>query len=96
MKFHISQPRTALIVSGVALALAAITLAGPASAQAYSCPPGYGYANGYGCVATTPVYAPPVYAPQYSPPVYDTFGLNFGIDLGGDRGRGHYRRGYRR
>jgi hypothetical protein len=101
MKMHISLPRAALVAGGFALALAAIALAQPASAQAYNCPPGYGYANGYGCVPISPVYDPPVYAypPQpygqqyYGPPVYDTFGLNFGIDLGGTRG--DYRREHR-
>ena len=75
--------------------VAAVTAAGfgpalgaaPAMAQPYyTCPPGYYFAQGYGCVAAPP---PPVYyyyAPPAPPPVVypaPFFGLGFGFSFGG-------------
>jgi hypothetical protein len=79
----------------IALATVIAAVAAPAIAQVVSCPPGYGYSYGYGCVPAGPVYAAPVV--NYPPPVYDTFGLAFGFDHGhhgdwhhdGGHGGGH-------
>ncbi|HYL50294.1 MAG TPA: hypothetical protein VET84_13090 [Stellaceae bacterium] len=73
-----------------AVAAAAFGLAlGAATAVAqpyYTCPPGYYFAQGYGCIAAPP---PPVYyyyAPPAPPPVVypaPFFGLGFGFSFGG-------------
>jgi hypothetical protein len=88
-------PTRFLPVIGAVVGLAIISAAEPASAQFVSCPPGYYYAYGPGCVPAAPGYGY-VYGPGYgyAPPVYDSFGLAFGVGGGrGGGGRGNGARG---
>jgi hypothetical protein len=74
----------------------ALSIASSASAQVVSCPPGYGYSYGAGCVPVAPGYAA-VYAPPpraYEPPVYDPLVIAFGGGGGHGHGRGHFDHGH--
>jgi len=73
--------------AAVAVAAFSLTLAAaPAMAQYYpACPPGYYFAQGYGCVAAAPP-PPPVYYYQAPPPppvVYPGPFIGFGFGFGG-------------
>ncbi len=67
-------------VAGGAMALAAIFADDPAQAQTVvSCPPGYAFYGGAGCVPAAPGYAAIYGSPVVTvPPVYDTYGLAYG------------------
>ena len=63
-------------------------LSSVASAQVISCPGGYAYSYGAGCVPVAPGYAA-VYAQPprvYEPPIYDPLVIAFG----GGHDRGHF------
>jgi hypothetical protein len=94
MRRGLSRFGTIALAGGSLLALAGFAL--PASAQTYSCPPGYYLASDYRCYAqgyaVTPPVAPYVYYPPYAyyyprPYYYPNFSLRFGF--GGYRGYGH-------
>ncbi|MGH6984562.1 MAG: hypothetical protein ACRED7_07195 [Stellaceae bacterium] len=67
------------------MAAFSLTLAAaPAMAQYYSCPPGYYFAQGYGCVAAAPPPPPAYYyaAPPPPPVVYPGPFIGFGFGFG--------------
>ncbi|HKR20667.1 MAG TPA: hypothetical protein VJS41_11065 [Stellaceae bacterium] len=74
-------------IAALAVAATGLTLsAAPAMAQYYySCPPGYYFAQGYGCVAASPppppayYYAPPPPPPVAYPAPFIGFGFGFGF-----------------
>jgi hypothetical protein len=77
------------------LALASVAGSSPASAQGYYCPPGYYYAQGYGCYPYQQAYYPP--APVYYPPSYYAAPAYVGPAIGFDFrfGGGHGWHGHR-
>jgi hypothetical protein len=94
MKSSKSWPYITLLIGSVGLMLAATV--GTASAQAVvSCPVGYSYSYGYGCIpvatAYGSIYGGPVFYDGFAP-VYDSFGFAFG---GRDFHHGFHRGGFR-